>query len=98
MVSKARIKNRPGGHPSLLVSDLILRFMLPRVKRGLILYMKDALSPPCQVVSKCAFQFDKLEFVSIPYKSFPCFIWNSFSFYYNSRIAGISSPGLSLKY
>ena len=37
--------------------------MLPRVKRGLILYMKDALSPPCQVVSKCAFQFDKLEFV-----------------------------------
>ena len=43
-------------------------------------------------------RIDKPEFVSIPYKSFPCFIWNSFSFYYNSRIAGISSPGLSLKY
>ena len=43
------------------------RELIPRsmMKCGLILYMKDALSPPCQVVSKCAFQFDKLEFLAI---------------------------------
>ena len=39
--------------------ELIPRSMM---KRGLILYMKDALSPPCLVVNECAFQFDVLEF------------------------------------